>query len=261
MFKDHFSDKSVQYRQYRPQYPRELFRYLASIAPSTNKAWDCACGTGQSAQGLKEYFKDVIATDASKNQIEQAKQAQNITYKISAAEKTNLQNGEIDVITVAQALHWLDLPAFFKETDRVLTDKGILAVWTYNLMKINREIDKIINRLYHEVLGQYWPPERTMVEDGYKSIDFPFNRITPPSFTMRADWNLDQFLGYLETWSALKKYAQNNSPREIELCFDEIKASWKNPGSTHTVTWPLTVILRRKEENETSSDSPKLEGA
>lgn len=151
-FKNYFSGSSTQYGKYRPQYPKGLFKYLASVSPDNDKAWDCACGTGQSSLGLNEHFKEVVATDASENQIVKAIKKPGITYQISPAEKTQIANEEIDLITVAQALHWFNIESFFKEADRVLKKNGILAVWTYNLLEINEILDKIISDLYNETL-------------------------------------------------------------------------------------------------------------
>ncbi len=246
MFKDYFSDSSAQYGQYRPQYPKGLFQYLASISPSGEKAWDCACGTGQSALGLKEYFKEVIATDASENQIIKAIKKPGITYQISPAEKTQIANEEIDIITVAQALHWFDIESFFKEADRVLKKNGILAIWTYNLLEINETIDNIISELYNKTLRHYWPLERKMVENGYKEITFPFTSMSSPSFKMQAEWNLIQLIGYLETWSALKKYKKENQSNELTDIFAKIHKFWGNPDDKKKITWPLTVKSKQK---------------
>ena len=86
MFKDYFSTDSVQYEQYRPRYPQNLFKYLAEISPATEKAWDCACGTGQSAVGLTGHFRKVLATDASRKQLAKAVQCPGLSYRIASAE-------------------------------------------------------------------------------------------------------------------------------------------------------------------------------
>jgi ubiquinone/menaquinone biosynthesis C-methylase UbiE len=250
MFKDYFSDNSAQYGQYRPHYPKEVFQYLASVSPSNDKAWDCACGTGQSALGLSEHFQEVVATDASEKQIVKAIKKTGITYQVSSAEKTQIGNEEIDLITVAQALHWFDIELFFKEAGRVLKANGVLAVWTYNLLEINRNLDNIISHLYNETLREYWPPERKMVEKGYKGIVLPFTAISPPSFKMHAEWNLFQLIGYLKTWSALKKYKNENQSDELTNILKTISTFWGNPDDTKTITWPLTIIIHQKIYNK-----------
>ena len=244
--KDYFSDNSGRYSTYRPTYPRELFQYLASVSPTNEKAWDCACGTGQSALGLSEHFENVIATDASENQIKKAIPNDAILYRVSPAEHADIPDNEADIITVAQALHWFHIESFFKEADRVLKKNGILAVWTYNLLTVNEETDFKINDLYSEVLGPYWPEERQMVEDGYSEIDFPFSIIDTPSFEMQVEWNALQLIGYIETWSAVKKFKKENDPEKITNFFEEILGLWQDPNEKKRIHWPLTVIVQRK---------------
>jgi ubiquinone/menaquinone biosynthesis C-methylase UbiE len=245
-FKDHFSNNSAQYGQYRPMYPKELFKYLALISPSNAKAWDCACGTGQSALGLSKYFTQVIATDASQNQIRKAVKKSTITYQISSAENSYIPNEEIDLVTVAQALHWFNIDSFFIEAHRVLKRNGILAVWTYNLLDINETLNLIIDELYSKILSQYWPIEREMVENGYCKINFPFSTVSTPIFRMQAKWNLVQLIGYLETWSAIKKYREENNHDAITKVFSKIKSFWGNPEEQKVITWPLTLKVQQK---------------
>ena len=166
-FKDHFSANAEKYGKYRPDYPAELFEFLSSLTPGHDLAWDCATGSGQAARGLVKYFHNIIATDASEQQIENAIRHEKILYQVALAHKTSLQTKTIDLITVAQALHWFDLERFYKEADRVLKQNGIIAVWTYNLLTISPGIDKIIKSFYYSVVGEFWPPERKFVESGY----------------------------------------------------------------------------------------------
>ena len=241
-FKDHFSTGSSDYSQYRPQYPVKLFEYLASLTAIPQRAWDCATGTGQCALHLADYYSEVIATDASSNQIANATKKPGIQYRVASAEDSGIESNSVDLITVAQALHWFDLAAFTKEVNRVLKPGGILAVWTYNLLKIEENIDKEIDRFYQE-LAPYWPPERKMVEDGYKNVVFPFKEIIPPSFEMQAEWNLKQLLGYLGTWSAVKKYQSAQKINPVDELSTMIFPLWESSKMTKEVRWPLTVKI------------------
>jgi len=157
-FKDHFSDASNDYRLYRPRYPSELFAYLASISPERKQAWDCATGSGQAALELSGYFSKVIATDASSTQIESARcdDKTAVCFRVASAEKSGIEANSVDLITVAQALHWFDIQAFSKEVNRVLKPGGVLAVWTYNLLQIQPEIDAQVNHLYASILNDFW---------------------------------------------------------------------------------------------------------
>ena len=126
-FKDHFSKQAADYATFRPRYPQKLFEYLGSIAPSRRLAWDCGTGNGQAAVGLASTFHRVIATDASEKQIANAQQHERIDYRVASAEDSGIQSEMIDLIMVAQALHWFDLDRFYDEARRVLKRDGVLA--------------------------------------------------------------------------------------------------------------------------------------
>ncbi len=245
-FKDHFSDAPNDYRAYRPHYPSELFSYLASISPGKQTAWDCATGSGQSALAMSAYFSAVIATDASAEQIQNAQPGAGISYRVAAAERSGIDADSVDLITVAQALHWFDIPAFFEEVHRVLKIGGVLAIWTYNLLEIQAQIDRLLNHLYGSILGDYWPPERTMVENGYAKISFPFEELNHPEFKMTAQWNLSQLLGYLRTWSALKQYKKQHGVDPIETMLPAFTNAWGEAESMRPVHWPLSLRLCKK---------------
>lgn len=250
-FKDHFSDGSEKYSSYRPQYPEQLFSYLSSITPENKSAWDCATGSGQSAVGLSGYFDEVIATDASQNQITNAIQKKGISYKVENAEQTSIKSNSIDLITVAQALHWFNLENFTTEVQRVLKIKGVLAVWTYGLLDINSEINKVIYDLYSKTLDPYWPPERNSVEAGYKDIKFPFEELKSPVYQMTIEWELSQLIGYLCTWSAVKRYETKIGENPVENLYKMILDLWGDPKRKRVTQWPLVLKVWINDTNIT----------
>ncbi len=240
-YKDHFSKQSNDYARYRPQYPQELFEYLASLSPGRDLAWDCASGSGQAAAGLAQYFAKVIATDASENQIANAKAVAGVEYQVCPAEQTAIADRCVDLVVVAQALHWFNLGEFYTEVARVLKPKGVVAVWSYNLLQISAEIDVLVAELYHDVLGEFWPPERKLVEQAYAGISFPFAEIAVPKFSMSARWNLDQLGGYLRTWSAVQRYQERRGEDPLLDLQEPLKNSWCEAAQLRTVTWPLAL--------------------
>src|SRR2546427_6799557 len=130
-FRDHFSAVAAGYAAYRPHYPDALFAYLASLPPRRDLAWDCACGNGQATLGLATHFTRVIGTDASPAQLEFATPHPRIEYRVGLAERSGLSQGSTDLVTVAQALHWIELEKFYAEVRRVLTPWGGAAGWVY----------------------------------------------------------------------------------------------------------------------------------
>jgi SAM-dependent methyltransferase len=247
-FKDHFSGHAGDYEAFRPNYPPELFAYLARVAPGRELAWDCATGNGQAALGIAPYFASVIATDASAQQIEQARPCENVRYAVAPADAAPLGDGSVDLVTVSQALHWFDLTAFYAEVRRVARPDSLLAVWCYEMHSITPEVDALVSRLYHDIVGAYWPPERKLVEDGYARIAFPFDEVTPPQFRMAESWDYGRFVGYLGTWSATKRYQHAIGHDPVDLVRRELETAWGDPSLVRQVVWPLHLrvgIARR----------------
>ena len=244
-FKDHFSRQAVVYARFRPSYPQELFNYLGTIAPSRQLAWDCGTGNGQAAVGLATGFDRVIATDASERQIANAQAHERVEYRVSPAEDSGIQSGAVDLIMVAQALHWFDRDRFYAEARRVLTPDGVLAASAYNLLTIEPAINEIVNRYYHKVVGPFWPPERKFVEQ-FGNLPFPFHEIDPPKFEMTEHWNLDHLFGYLRTWSSTQRFIAARGSDPLQQITDDLRNAWGDPMLTRKVTWPLVVRIGRK---------------
>jgi len=247
-FKDHFSKQAADYARFRPGYPQELFDYLVSIAPSRRLAWDCGTGNGQAAAGLASVFDAVIATDASEKQITNAELHERVDYRVAPAEDSSIDFGTVDLIMVAQALHWFDLDRFYAEARRVLKSDGVLAASAYNLLHINPAIDEVVNRYYYEVVGPFWPQERKLVEQ-FDNLPFPFHEIDPPKFEMTAQWNLDHLVGYLRTWSSTQRFMAAKGSDPLKQIMGELPAAWRTPEQTRNVIWPLTLRIGRKTKN------------
>lgn len=244
-FKDHFSKHAADYAKYRPKYPTAIFEYLAAIAPGHELALDCGTGNGQAAVQLATLFDHVIATDASGEQIENAEPHDRVSYRVAPAENSGIDDGTVDLIMVAQALHWFDLDRFYVEARRLLKHDGVVAASAYNLLRTEPAIEAIVNRYYSEIVGPYWPPERALIER-FTELPFPFHELDVPQFKMEAEWTVDQLLGYLWTWSSTQRFIAAQQVNPLDQIDRELRQAWGNPAQARRLVWPLALRVGRK---------------
>lgn len=240
-FQDHFSGHAADYARYRPHYPAALFDWLAAQAPGRNLALDCACGNGQATRALADRFQQVVACDASLSQLLAAGSHPGVHYLCASAEQIPLPAAGLDLLTVAQAAHWFDLPAFQAEAARVLRSGGLLAIWGYGLTRITPAIDAIVDDYYGTTLEDCWPPERRHLEQAYRTLSFPWPELDPPAPAMTADWTLHQLQGYLASWSATRLYIKKTGRDPRPALARRLQAAWGDAESPRTVSWPLFI--------------------
>lgn len=245
-FKDHFSGHAQTYASARPGYPPALFDWIAGLGTGRSLAWDAGCGSGQAALALAEVFESVVASDPSAEQIAQAPAHPRISYRVEAAEDCSLPAASVDVACVAQALHWFDLPRFFARLGRVLKPGGVLVAWTYETCRVDPAVDAVFDRLYRDRLGPWWPPERQLVESGYRDIVLPLQPVAPPpDLAIELDWTLAQFLAYLRSWSASARCLRETGRDAVGEFSPDFARVWGSPDAPRRVVWPLAVRAGR----------------
>jgi SAM-dependent methyltransferase len=235
----------VLYREARPLPPADWFAWLAGQAPDRMLAWDAGCGNGQASLGLAAHFGRVVATDPSATQIAQASPHPAIDYRVEPAEQSSLAPASASLVCVSQALHWFDLAAFHAEVRRVARPGAVLAVSAYGNCSVDRAVDAVEQALYADTLGGDWPPERALVDSGYSELAFPFDPVPTPSFSMRADWNLAQFLAYLRSWSATQRYLRRTGVDPVEAAAPALAHAWGDSGRVRAVRWPFFTRVGR----------------
>lgn len=241
--KDHFSAQASDYQRYRPDYPPELFAWLAGEAPDSGLAADLATGNGQAALGLAAHFDAVFAADASAAQIREARPHARVTYRCEPAESTSLADGAADLVTVAQSAHWFDWPAFCIEARRILKPGGVLAIWCYELFTAEPAIERLIADFSRDVVGPYWPRERRHVEERYRELALPFPAIDVPEFCMRAEWDCETAMGYLGTWSAVRRCRMRTGRDPLVVIAGPLALAWG--AAPRPVRWPLAFRAAR----------------
>ncbi|RYZ16873.1 MAG: class I SAM-dependent methyltransferase [Chitinophagaceae bacterium] len=218
MPKDLFSNQAATYARYRPTYPAELFDWLLQRTAGRERALDCATGNGQAATALAEHFREVEAIDISEGQLAQAQQRPNIHYQCSTAEQTPFPDAHFDLVTMAQAFHWMDAPRFCAEMNRVGLPGAVVAAWSYKFPTTSDEaVNKVILDFYVNVTGPYWEPERAHVDKDYATLAFDFDDVETARFTSVMRWTRADLLGYFATWSATQKYLRLHGSSPVAL--------------------------------------------
>lgn len=248
-FKDHFSSVAGAYASCRPGYPGAVFDAVAEHASPQARVWEPGSGSGQATRDLACRFGHVFATDPSARQVEchwaRREPVANVQVSVEAAEATSLGDSSVDLVVVAQALHWFDRDAFFAECDRVLRPGGVLAAWTYQDMVFSDDLAPAADA-FRRTIEEHWPPERAEVDAGYAHYRWPFERLPAPRPWLTADWTLPQLLGYLGSLSASARCHSATGIDPVTLHAPELAAAWGEATSARTVRWPLVMHLRRK---------------
>jgi SAM-dependent methyltransferase len=246
-FIDQFSRVSADYARFRPRYPRELFAWIASLADRHALAWDCATGNGQAAIGLAEHFAHVEATDASAEQLRHAMPHPRIAYRQAQADASGLERASADVVTVAQALHWLPHDRFYAEVKRVLAPGGAFVAWGYHLPGIGvPAVDEAMRHFHDHVVGPYWRPERRYVVERLRTLPFPFAEIdSPTTFEVHQPLALATFGDLLRTQSATERYRDMKGEDPVPAFEAQVVHAWGGRDAVRDVVWPIFIRAGR----------------
>ena len=162
---------------------------------------------------------------------------------MAPAEDPGLDDASVDLVTVGQAVHWFNQKRFFESVKRVGAPGGAVAVWAYDLFAVpeSAAVEEAFHA-FHASVEAFWPPERALVARHYADLFFPFEEIPVPPVTMTAAWDLERTLGYLSTWSAVKRCSQETGRDRIAELSEPFTRAWGSPDAAKTITWPL--ILR-----------------
>lgn len=238
--KDLFSAHAAAYAAYRPHYPLALGKAIAKLQRYRGVAWDCATGNGQLAMQLADHFSLVCASDVSAQQIMQAPSSNYIHYSVQPAEHTDYPDHYFDVVAVAQAIHWIDVEAFYKEVRRVVKPEGHIVVIGYGLCSVNEAVDAWLQAFYYNSIYKYWEPERKLLDDEFTTLHFPFREVAFPALHMEMHWTARQFVQYLSTWTAVQKCIEETQVNPLTTAAEELWMIWPAE-EKRMVRWPLFI--------------------
>lgn len=234
------------YALFRPEYPSALAAALADLAPGRGRALDVGCGTGQLTLQLARHFTDVIGVDPSEEQLRNAPAIDGITWISAPAEKIPLNDASVDLITAAQAAHWFHRPAFYAEARRLAAPGAVIALVSYGVLRLDDDaLNKRFAKFYRNEIGPFWPPERKLVDSGYADIDFPFEELHAPALAIERDWKPKEFLGYVSTWSAVRRAVTVGRQDLLSAFARDLSGLWGGEQRRRQVIWPINMRIGR----------------
>ncbi len=239
-----FSVSSDAYAAFRPEYPAEWMDWLAGLCGSHDLAWDCGCGNGQATRQLASRFARVIATDVSAEQIAAATPQPGVEYRVASAEAASLAPESLDLVIAAQAFHWFDAARFYASAASALRPGGVLAIFGYGFLRINPQVDGLLQRFLLTVIDPFWAPGNRLVINGYRDVVLPFPEIVAPPAAIMEHWSLDRLLAYCGTWSAVKRMQQETGRHALDAARPALSEAWGI--GEQQVTMPLVARVCRK---------------
>lgn len=239
-----FSKQSQLYARFRPDYPEDLFEFIFSHLNNKEIAWDCGTGTGQVAKVLAGSFSEVYANDISQQQLDHAPDLKNVRYFNVPAEKTGFPSSHFDLITVAQAIHWLDFEKFYEEVKRTSVPGGLIAVIGYGMVRVNDSLDPLIDEFYEYTFAEYFTENRSYLDRHYATIPFPFDEIPSPEFEKRDKWYLGDLEGYLNSWSTVQKFKEDKGFNPADELIEKVEEHWSREDKKR-VSFPVFLRLGR----------------
>jgi SAM-dependent methyltransferase len=238
-----FAANAAAYAQHRPHYPQALWDWIAGLCPTHERAWDAGCGNGQATVALGGYFFDVLGTDISAEQIAAALPHPNVRYQAIPTEDVVWPANHLDLICVAQALHWFDLARFWPQVHAALKPGGVFVTVAYGLFDVDPVIDLIIETHFYRVVLPWQSAANLSIRDGYPGIVPPGAPIAPPTLAIEVDWTLEQLLGYAGTWSAVARMRQETGRDPIAPLRQALTPVWGD--AVHQVRMPLVIKASR----------------
>ncbi|GMN34236.1 hypothetical protein TIFTF001_004583 [Ficus carica] len=250
-----FDKQADMYADARPNYPMEWYAKLASLTPHHALAWDVGTGNGQAALGVAEHYAQVIGTDVSEAQLGRVMPHPRVRYlhtplTTNDDEMISLIGGEnsVDLVTVAQAVHWFDLPRFYSLATRLLSKPGgVMAVWCYNDVTVSPTFDPVMKR-FHDTTLPFWDGNIKYIFDGYKTLPFPFESVglgsegSPYALDIPKELSFNGFLKMVGSWSAVI----TAKSRGVDLLSEEVvkglESAWGGPKLVRSVCYKAFML-------------------
>lgn len=210
---------------------------------------DVGCGTGLSSVALKELAGRVVGADVSADMIAFAPKDAGVIFLLAEAERLPFGGDSFDIVSVCQALHWLDRRKFLAEARRVLRAGGWLVVYDNFMTGRMAEREEFRTWFKETYIARFPSPRRSWVlfdAEGAETEGFILRR--EERFENAIAFTPETLIDYLTTHSNVIAAVEGSGgdigevrtwlAKEIEPFFDAI-------GEAHLIFDAAFWCLRR----------------
>ena len=255
---------ALLYTKFRPTYPLKARELIADFVKRNGggfqKMVDVACGSGQSTFYMANLFSKVIGVDISQAQVNQAREKSkqlkynNVEFRVGSAEDLPFEDNTVDMITCAQALHWLDEKTFYSEADRIFKPKGVMAAYGYgNVEPKHEKCRALMSQFYQGTLKTYWADRRKHFENYFKDFKLPYAKSERYHFYSDVEMKLPDFIGYISSMSSYCNYCKHHPGSTVlnhleQDLHQELGSDVSKERVTMKLQYPIFLLLGQKDE-------------
>ena len=141
-----------------------------------------------------------------------------------AQHRPTYPDGLVDLLRGPQTEHALDV-----------------ALVTYGVPELQGPAATRFASFYWHDVHPFWPAARAHVEQGYRSVPFPFPELDFAGDEIVREWNWEQLEGYIRTWSATRNALRAGEEDRIQGALAEHRGQWGPDDAVHQVRWPFAA--------------------
>lgn len=125
---------------------------------------------------------------------------------------------------------------------------AIIALWTYFYPETGGKEDLTIERYYRKLVGPLVSQGQSYYMRLYQELPFPFKEIQAPISEMTVQWNLEQLLSFMGTYSTRLRYRELHKADPIDLVKAELSSAWGNSQEIKALKFALGIKVGRIRE-------------
>ena len=242
--KELFSHKSDDYSKFRPSYPAAAVDWLRQNVAG-ERVLDIGAGTGIFTKVLLHRFQNVCAVEPNAGMREKFfLNLPESPCSDGSGEETEMPDHSVDLITVAQAFHWLDEDRFKREAQRILSPGGTVAIiWNTSLNNEFTSARDEVSRKYCPRFRNGHAGKRSVAEGDLFLQNEYFREVKAVSFPNPFEMDLSVFEGNMRS----RSYTPAADQPEYADFMKELRRVFEQYAENNVVVEPIetTVYLGR----------------